>query len=95
MLLAIRVMLMLLAIRVMLSRVSEMFLLSSVCLSVHLSVPYNRCMPQQRVCCCGPGSQEISIDRDVAQVDGQQQAQCSGVPRPDAGITTLSADMGS
>jgi len=44
-------------------------------------------MPLVRVCCCGPGGQEISIDCCTA--GGQQQR------RPDAGSATSSADVGS
>jgi len=42
--------------------------------------------PLLRVCCCGPGGQEISIDCCTA--DGQQQPR-----RSDAGSATLSADV--
>ena len=32
------------------------------CPSVRLSVPFARCISVRRVCCCGPGGCEISID---------------------------------
>ena len=83
--------------RVMLSRVCEMFLHSSVCLSVCPSVrpiqPLHAAATGLLLWAWQPGY--IYRSWRGWQVDGQQQAQCSGVPHPDAGITTLSADMGS
>ena len=64
--------------------------LSGVRLSVRLSVPSGRRTPLLRVCCCGPGGQEISIDCCTAA--GRRS---SAAARPDAGSATLSADVGS
>ena len=81
----------------MLSRVCEMFLHSSVCLSVCPSVhpiqPLHAAATGLLLWSWQPGY--IYRSWRGWQVDGQQQAQCSGMPHPDAGITTLSADMGS
>ena len=44
------------------SRVYETVRCPSVCASVRLSVPFAHCSSVRRVCCCGPGGQEISID---------------------------------
>jgi len=53
--------------------------LSGVHPSVRSSVPYGRRSPRLRVCCCGPGGQEISIHCCTA--GAQQQPQRSGVMR--------------
>jgi len=57
---------------------------ASVCPSVRPSVPSGRCMLLLRVCCCGPGGQEISID--AARAAGRRSAaaapqQMRAVPR--------------
>ena len=58
----------------------------SVCPSVRLFIPsVGRRMPLQRVCCCGPGGQDTSIDR---LLHGQRSA-------ANASSATLSADVGS
>ena len=44
------------------SRVYETVRCPSVCASVRLSVPFAHCSSVRRVCCCGPGGEEISID---------------------------------
>ena len=45
-----------------------------VCLSVRLSVPFARCISVRRVCCCGPGGQQISINRGGGRALQQQNA---------------------
>jgi len=62
--------------------------------SVYLSVPYARRTPLRRVCCCGPGGQEISID--CCATGGRQQLRrSSDVCWANAGSATLLADARS
>jgi len=61
--------------------------------SVRSSVPSGRRSPWLRVCCCGPGGQEILIHYCTA--GAQQQPQRSGVRQRDVRNATLSADVGS
>jgi len=53
----------------------------SVSLSVYLSVSSGRHTPLLRVCCCGPGGQEISTDC------------CTAGAQPNASSATSSADV--
>jgi len=63
---------------------------------VCLSVPSGRRTPLLRVCCCGPGGQEISIDCCTAggpAVSSNRAAARRAAAN--AGSATLSADVGS
>jgi len=67
-----------------------------VCLS---AISVDRCMPLRRVCCCGPGGQEISVDSGSCNVP---QHVCAAARRTaarraatQASSVTLSADVGS
>ena len=59
----------------------------SICLSVCPPVPSGHCTPLPRICCCGTGGQEISIDcctavgAAVSSSRGAQQQQMLGLPR--------------
>ena len=53
--------------------------------------PFFRRTPLLRVCCCGPGGQEISIDRGGRRAPQQHGAQQHSVRRANAGSATLSA----
>jgi len=61
-------------------------------MSVRLSVTFASRTPLLRVCCCGPGKQEISIDCCQALSSSRAAAWRAAA---NAGSATLSADAGS
>ena len=57
------------------------------CPSVCLSIPFARCSSVRRVCCCGPGGWEISIDCCTAGAAAARRAAAN------AGSATFTADV--